>query len=173
MTGRSARVRAILAAGLVAFAATMASANPSTPSSSSSSSKTTTTRTVASTDPATELYNQGLKLSDQKEYAKAAEKFQSAIAANKDYVEAYNMLGFSLRHLGDYQKALAAYRTALKMRPDFAEAHEYIGEAYLSMGDLADAVRHYMILQKLKKAEQAADLWGKISAYVEGISEKA
>ena len=90
--------------------------------------------------------------------------FRKAVSLKKDFVEAYNMLGFSLRKQGNYDEAIKNYKKALSLNPEFAEAHEYIGEAYLGTGDRGSAWEHYAALQKLGSKE-AEELGRKIEEY--------
>jgi len=147
-------------------------ANPAPSSSGRAAGAGTTSATAPPVvkSRAVQYYDQGMRLIGVREYAKAAEQFESAVAEKRDYAEAHNMLGYSYRHAGDYTRALASYRVALQLKPDFAEAHEYIGEAYLGLGDLLNAMRHYLTLLKLKSAE-ARELWAKIVAHVEAKAQ--
>jgi tetratricopeptide (TPR) repeat protein len=112
------------------------------------------------------LYEQGMTYADSRDYGRAVETFQDAIALNDDYAEAHNMLGFSLRQMGEYARAVDSYKRALALRPGYAEAHEYIGEAYLALDDLLHAMQHYLVLQRQRSTE-APELWAKIRTYVE------
>jgi tetratricopeptide (TPR) repeat protein len=116
-------------------------------------------------------YEKGQAYVEQEQYSKAANNFRRAISYKSDFVEAYNMLGFSLRKQGKYDAAIKQYKKALDINPDFAEAHEYIGEAYLGIGDRDSAWKHYTILVGLG-SEEAGELLEKIETYDGSISKR-
>jgi Flp pilus assembly protein TadD len=97
-------------------------------------------------------------------FGRAVALFRRAVRTRRDFPEAYNMLGFSLRKRGRYKSAIRSYEKALRLRPDFPEAHEYIAEAYLGLGDLDKAEYHYEILEGLD-GELAAELYEKIEDF--------
>jgi tetratricopeptide (TPR) repeat protein len=94
-------------------------------------------------------YDRGKKAADSKEWKKAIGLFQKAVSANPKDHRAYNMLGYSLRHVGNYKEAISAYNAALTLKPDYAEALEYRGGAYLKAGNLAAAMKDYQTLVKM------------------------
>lgn len=96
---------------------------------------------------AEEEYNRGLRLRGTKEWAQAASAFRRATELRQSFPEAWNELGYALRHLGRYPDSVAAYEQALRLRPAFPEALEYLGEAYVMMGRPDDARR---VLDRLK-----------------------
>ncbi len=113
---------------------------------------------------AASFYNQGLDYINEGDFKRAVNLFRRAIANKRDFHEAYNMLGFSLRKIGKYEQSLKYYKKAIEIKPDFAEAHEYIGESYLGIGDRESAWKHYTILVDLE-SEQADVLLEKIEVY--------
>jgi len=96
---------------------------------------------------AEEEYNRGLRLRASKEWAPAASAFRRATELRQNFPEAWNELGYALRHVGRYPDSVAAYEQALRLRPAFPEALEYLGEAYVMMGRPDDARR---VLDRLK-----------------------
>jgi tetratricopeptide (TPR) repeat protein len=113
---------------------------------------------------AQDWYDAGYAASQAENYREAVRNFRRAVSLNRDYAEAYNMLGFSLRKLGRVKEALANYEKALKLKPDFPEAREYYGEAHLQNGNLAGALEQYRILEQSGSAE-AQELLEKIEEY--------
>jgi len=113
---------------------------------------------------AQDWYDVGYAASQQERYRTAVRSFRRAVALDRDFAEAYNMLGFSLRKLGRIKQALANYETALKLKPDFPEAREYYGEAHLQNGDLEAALEQYRILEQ-SGSEEAQELLAKIEEY--------
>lgn len=81
-----------------------------------------------------------------KNYAAAARHYESAIANNPRFHQAYSSLGYALRKQGEFAEALAAYNKALEIEPTYAEALEYRGEAYLGLDRPEDAKRDYSVL---------------------------
>jgi tetratricopeptide (TPR) repeat protein len=92
-------------------------------------------------------YDRGVRARVVKDWDAAADAFRRALALRPDFADAWNELGYALRHSGRYADSLDAYDRALRLRPDFPEALEYLGEAYVQMGRLADARR---VLERLR-----------------------
>lgn len=102
-------------------------------------------------------FNRGLVAQQEKQWAKAAAAFRSAVKLNPRYAEAWNGLGFALRNQGQYPDSIKAYEEALRLRSDFPEALEYLGEAYVRVRRIDDARR---VLERLKPLDpkRAAEL---------------
>ena len=113
---------------------------------------------------AQDWYDAGYAASQAESYREAIRNFRKAISLNRDYAEAYNMLGYCLRKLGKVDEAFSNYEKALKLKPDFPEAREYYGEAYLQNGNLAGALEQYRILEQ-SGSVQARELLEKIEEY--------
>lgn len=104
------------------------------------------------------LYNEGVKLAQRadeagadakkarKDHAAALQKFESAVEANPQLAEGWNMVGYCRRQTGDYGGALGAYDEALRLKAGFPEALEYRGHAYLGLNRVDDAKRDYLDL---------------------------
>jgi len=97
-------------------------------------------------------YNRGVRARIMKDWAAAVDAFHRAADFRADFAEAWNELGYALRHQGRYSESLAAYDRALQLRPNFPEALEYLGEAYVKMGRLDDARR---VLSRLRPLDRA------------------
>ena len=113
---------------------------------------------------AQDWYDLGYVASQEERYREGVRSFRKALSLNRDYAEAYNMLGFSLRKLGRVKEALANYEKALKLKPDFPEAREYYGEAHLQNGNLEAALEQYRILEQ-SGSEEAQELLARIEEY--------
>ncbi len=142
-----------LAAAPLAWSANTGPASP--PAGAPAMSRAETQDPVA---VAQRLYNEGVKLAQRadeagadekkarKHYASALQKFESAVEANPQLAEGWNMVGYCRRQTGDYGGALGAYDEALRLKAGFPEALEYRGHAYLGLGRVDDAKRDYLDL---------------------------
>jgi tetratricopeptide (TPR) repeat protein len=74
-----------------------------------------------------------------KDYAGAIEQAQIIVDASPWNADAFNLMGFALRHLARFGEAEKAYARALRLNPDHAGAHEYLGELYIQTGHIDQA----------------------------------
>ena len=109
------------------------------------------------------LYNRGLQYKAVQRFPEAAADFRRAVDQRADFPEAWNELGFALRHLSRYSDAVQAYDQALRLRPNFPEALEYLGEAYVKMGQMERA-REILDRLRLLDAGHAKELEEAIQA---------
>jgi tetratricopeptide (TPR) repeat protein len=94
----------------------------------------------APADPTADTeYDRGVRARVIRDWAGAEAAFRQAIVRRPDFADAWNELGYTLRHQRRYEESVNAYYEALRLRPDFPEAIEYLGEAYVKMGRLEDA----------------------------------
>jgi len=70
-------------------------------------------------------FNRGVRARVAKDWSTAVAAFRDAINARAAFPEAWNELGYALRHQGRYVESLQAYDEALRLRPNFPEALEY------------------------------------------------
>ena len=98
-----------------------------------------------------EVYNQGVDLMVAGDYAAAQERFEKALTLKKDFAEAHNNLGYSLRKQGadHYAAALEHYNHALELNPQLAEALMYRGVLFTLMGDEEEAKADHATLVEL------------------------
>ena len=108
-------------------------------------------------------YDRGVRARVVENWPTAEDAFRRATAFQPDFADAWNELGFALRHLGRYAESVQAYDEALRLRPEFPEALEYLGEAYVKMGRLDDARG---VLDRLRSldAARARELADEIAA---------
>jgi tetratricopeptide (TPR) repeat protein len=79
-------------------------------------------------------------------FAKARENFRTAVGADPNMKEGWNLLGYTSRRLGDYEESLQAYDKALALAPDYPEAIEYRAELFLLTGRLEQTRQAYATL---------------------------
>jgi tetratricopeptide (TPR) repeat protein len=97
-------------------------------------------------------YYRGVRARAIGDWAEAEAAFREVIVRRPDFADAWNELGYALRHRGRYQDSIDAYGEALRLRSDFPEALEYLGEAYVKAGRLDDARR---VLGRLRALDPA------------------
>jgi tetratricopeptide (TPR) repeat protein len=141
-----------LAIAIAAALAPPASAEPSSPAVEQRR------QAPASADAENE-YDRGVRARVAQDWVAAVDAFHRAIVLRPAFADAWNELGFALRHQARYAESLDAYGEALRLRPDFPEALEYLGEAYVKLGRLDDARR---VLERLRpldpdRAEELAE----------------
>jgi tetratricopeptide (TPR) repeat protein len=112
---------------------------------------------ITSTAPPEVRFNEGLAHAKRREWKPAEAAYRDALRGRPDFAEAWNGLGYVLRHQERYEESLRAYYEALRLKPDYPAALEYLGEAYVKLGRLDDA---RALLDKLRalNAPEAADL---------------
>ncbi len=98
-------------------------------------------------------YNKGIEMMKKDDFAGAVKEFSSAVEMQKDFAEAHNNLGYSLRKMGEkyYEKALEHYNHALKLDPKLAAAYHYRGVLYVLIGEEAAAKADFESLVKLDR----------------------
>jgi tetratricopeptide (TPR) repeat protein len=79
-------------------------------------------------------YQKGLEHLESKDYAKAVETFQQAVAGNPRSADAYYRLGLALQGQGSQDKAIQSLKKALALNPQFSQARESLGNIYGQQG---------------------------------------
>ena len=112
-------------------------------------------------------YAAGKKAVEEKDWARAVERFKRAEVRNPDNADLQNYIGYSHRNLKQYDLAFKHYKRAIELNPRHRGAHEYIGEAYLMVGDEASARKHLQALKEicLLPCEELTDLERAVAAY--------
>src|SRR5262245_17746658 len=77
-----------------------------------------------------------------KDWGRAVEHLNKAVARDSSNADLHNKLGYSERKRGNLDAAFKHYERALALDPKHRGAHEYVGEAYLMAGNLAKAEEH-------------------------------
>nr|WP_316642020.1 tetratricopeptide repeat protein [uncultured Roseateles sp.] len=108
---------------------------------------------------AVSLYNDGVGLLVQRNFAGAQRKFEAALALDERLAEAHNNLAFALRMQGrhNFAASLTHYDRAIALKPGLAQAYMYRGVLFMQQGDVARARQDLERLRKLD-TKLAADL---------------
>ncbi|MGB6300950.1 MAG: tetratricopeptide repeat-containing serine protease family protein [Rivularia sp. (in: cyanobacteria)] len=97
---------------------------------------------------AKDFYNQGNDLYASKDYEKAFEFYDKAVAIKPDYADAWYNRGNALDELKRYEEAVESYDKAIAIKPDYADA-------WINRG---------ISLRKLKRYEEAIESYDKAIA---------
>ena len=79
-------------------------------------------------------YQQGMKYLDARDYDKAIQAFQQALASNPKSAEIYYSLGMAYSAQGNQDKAVKNLKMALRLKPDFSQARVGLGQIYGQQG---------------------------------------
>jgi tetratricopeptide (TPR) repeat protein len=81
------------------------------------------------------LYNKGVELMLNKEFAKAEKQFRKALELNERFAEAHNNLAYTLRKQGadNYEEALIHYNRAIELNSQLPEPYMYRGVLNIQM----------------------------------------
>lgn len=88
-------------------------------------------------------YAHGLALAQGRQSSEALVSFETAVALESDFTDAWINLGVLQKELGDLEAADQSYKRALALNPDDAIAHNNYGNLALSKGDVSSAVSAY------------------------------
>lgn len=78
----------------------------------------------------TTLYNEGVKLRQEKKYTEAVEKFSKATLANPNHFDSQYEMGWCLNELKSYSDAIIALRKARNLNSGIAKVHFELGYAF-------------------------------------------
>jgi DNA-binding helix-hairpin-helix protein with protein kinase domain/Tfp pilus assembly protein PilF len=84
------------------------------------------------------FYSQGMQLSRERKYAKAAEEFQEAVRIDPQFYEAHEELGYVFYRLGRYTESINSSHQAAAIRSDFRPYYN-MGLAYMAQEDWGGA----------------------------------
>lgn len=102
---------------------------------------------------------------DAGQYAKAMRILAPVAKAEPKNADAWNLLGFSARHLKNYNEAARYYSIALKVNPKHTGALEYQGEMFVETGQYDQARQNLKMLQSIcGSCEEAVDLQAALQA---------
>lgn len=95
--------------------------------------------TTFSQETVRELLDEGVNQITRKNYKKAIELFDKAIALDNGDQELYAHRGQAKHYLGLYQEAILDYNKALQIQPDYAEVYHLRGLAKAELKDMNGA----------------------------------
>ena len=104
----------------------------------------------AGAQDATTLYNEGVKLKDEKKVNEAYDKFKQAIALKPDYFAALYELGWCQNDRKDYEGAMISLRKARLGWPAVPKVHFELGYAFEKLGKTDSAIKSYNTCLELK-----------------------
>jgi len=79
----------------------------------------------------------------QNEYQTAIEHYNKALAANPDFAQAYNMIGYCQSQLGNYEESENAFKSYIKMVPNNPNPHDSYAELLMKMGKYDESIAQY------------------------------
>lgn len=97
-------------------------------------------------------------------FEKATKRYEAAIDAKPDFVQAHGSLGYALRRLGQFEEAMTSYDKALSLNPNYPAAIEYRAEALLGLGRVDEVKEAYQKLSMMS-ADHAAELMAAVKAW--------
>jgi tetratricopeptide (TPR) repeat protein len=101
---------------------------------------------------AVRIYNEGVPLLRDREYAAAQRKFERAADIYAQLAEAHSNLGYAMQMQGpqNYNRAANSYTKALRHNPKLPEAYYGRGALYVQMGQLGRAKEDVANLHDLR-----------------------
>lgn len=116
-------------------------------------------------EAAMEYYRQGHDAFQQKDLKGAVKLYKKAIEEDPKFVEAYDNLALTYRHLGDFDNAIANYKKSIELYPEGAMAHINLGLVYRIQKKYTESIKEYETVQKLEP-DNAEGYFGTIQVYL-------
>jgi len=118
------------------------------------------------TKEAQALYDQGIKLKDEKKIPEALDKFKQAIAINANYTEALYQAGWCQNDLKNYKSAIDYLRKARVVWSLIPKVHFELGYAFEKENNIDSAIKCYNRCLELKPDYSLAYKQLGYSAYI-------
>ena len=99
--------------------------------------------TICKAQTATDYYNKGVALKNDKKSKEAADAFKEAVALSPDYKEAIYELGWCLNDLKDYTGAIISLRKARNLWAEIPKVHFELGYAFDKTDRTDSAIASY------------------------------
>ena len=90
-----------------------------------------------------ELFNQGVQLAEEGDYASAVARWEEFLDANPDVFQVYLNIGDAYREMGDTEEAIASYEKVLEQDASQVGALSNIGETHLQAGNPDAALPYF------------------------------
>jgi tetratricopeptide (TPR) repeat protein len=103
---------------------------------------------LSSSDEANKYYEAGNKLLRKKDYKPAIKQYEKAVAADPQFVFAWDNLAISHRRLEHFDQAREAYEKSLAIYPEGDVALLNMAVVYSLKQDWANARKYYALVQK-------------------------
>ncbi len=88
---------------------------------------------------ARKAFDKGMSAWKKKDYQKAADQFEKAVAAYPEYDSAYNNLGVMYAQLNQSDKSIAAFKRSVELNDKNADADRNLARMFLRQKDFPDA----------------------------------
>ena len=90
---------------------------------------------LAARDLASASYNDAVRLADERQNSRAAEKFRLSLQLDPDAPQRIHNVGSQLKTLKKYEEAIEIYENGIQHHPDSGMLHNGLGLAHLAMLD--------------------------------------
>lgn len=96
-----------------------------------------------------EVFKEGMAKMEAKDYNAAVERFDLALAAKPDYLDAHFQRGMAKKALLQYNSAINSFNKVIELNPDYLEAYIERAELYSNMGKEEEAMKDFTkVLEK-------------------------
>ncbi len=115
----------------------------------------------------------GRSHAEQKDWIKAKEYADLALAEEPGYLDALYLRAFAHRQTEEYEKAEADFREVLRLDPQYLPTYGALGEMLLKMGETEKADKVFAELSDQPGGSQWASYYRGVVAYTTGDLDKA
>lgn len=95
-----------------------------------------------------ELFDQGKRHLEGKNYLRAEQSFQKILRSGKRYADVLNMLGVVYHVEGKFNNAIESFEEALRINPHYTEASLNLAVLFNDLGEYKKAKNLYVRIQK-------------------------
>lgn len=117
------------------------------------------------------IYFAGIEAIEKGDYAQGLEIMKGFVEEDPEDVDAWSLVGFTLRKLKRFVDSEHAYRTALDIDPDHLAANAYAGTLYLETGRAQEAETRLQVLRQLCADGVGCEEADKLAAMIESFRE--
>ena len=105
---------------------------------------------------AVSFFQRGVKFAEASDARRAAVEFQSAVAVDPEFAEAYGNLGVEYTSLGELEQAFGAFERAIQLDPPTGRYHENLAYTLYLLNRLGEAESEAQKAVALDRADPAA-----------------